>query len=253
MSHERSPEADLEALAAATERDLPTLAHTERTLRAARPDLSGDTAMKTRKPLFLTAAALVAVGATLLFPVPYSRTVGFDMEMRSPDGRVVVVRLPVKTADAAERRAKAVRKRGLEVVLVPRYERTWGTVYAMARDKVLRVDVTTDGKTDAEIEDEIRAQLAASGWKPGTVQVTRKDGETTVAIGADDGDGRAIQIVGTPEGGRLEVQAGDIDDRREPGMTDAQLREKILKQFRDRGMEAEVTVEGDRVQIRATR
>jgi len=43
----------------------------------------------------------------------------------------------------------------------------------------------------------------------------------------------------------------DIDDKREPGMTDEQLRRKILDQLEARGMDADVTVEGDHIGIRA--
>jgi hypothetical protein len=124
----------------------------------------------------------------------------------------------------------------------------------MAREKILRIDVDTDGKTDAQVEQEITDQLQAAGWTPVEVRVQRDGDGTTVQVGADDGDGRHIQIVRkAPDGTPVQVQAGDIDDTREPGMTDEQLREKILKQFEARGMQADVTVDGDRIEIRARR
>jgi hypothetical protein len=50
---------------------------------------------------------------------------------------------------------------------------------------------------------------------------------------------------------RIAMGAPDIDTAREPGMSDEQLREKIVRQLRAKGMDAEVTVLGDKVQIRA--
>ena len=36
-------------------------------------------------------------------------------------------------------------------------------------------------------------------------------------------------------------------------MTDAQLRDKILKQLKARGLDGDVTVEGNRIEVRAKR
>ncbi len=53
--------------------------------------------------------------------------------------------------------------------------------------------------------------------------------------------------------GAVEFELGGIDDAREPGMSDEQLREKIAAQMRGRGLEPEVRVESGRVEIRAHR
>jgi hypothetical protein len=115
--------------------------------------------------------------------------------------------------------------------------------------------VVLDGKTDTEVEDEIRAQLDRQGWAPEAVGVERSDGSTAVHLRAEDGAGRRLQLERRAPGApsRLQLEPMPIDDAREPGMSDEQLREKILKQIRERGFEGDVRVEGDHVQIRARR
>jgi hypothetical protein len=126
----------------------------------------------------------------------------------------------------------------------------------MVEDEILRVDVDTTGKTDAEVEAEVRKQLEAEGWNPTVVEVRRGDPSSTLVLGADDGQGRQVEVVSQSNGQgapRVEVQVDPIDDAREPGMTDDQLRDKILRQLHARGLDGEVVVDGDRVEIRATR
>jgi hypothetical protein len=244
---------DLKALAAETERALPSMERTTRALREARMARGGDfMSMIRRKPVVATALGVVALGIGLVVPVPYSRTVGYEMHVKGADGHSAVVQLPLVSAAQAERRAQALRQRGAEVSIAPRSERVWGPVYAMAAEKLFTVDVSTDGKTDAEVEAEIARQLEATGWRPSSVTFRRENGQATTEVGADDGAGRRIHLVRrTPDGERVEMRAGDIDDKREPGMTDEQLRQKILAQLKARGMDADVTVQGNRIEIRA--
>jgi hypothetical protein len=157
------------------------------------------------------------------------------------------------SADEASRRASALaEKAGSAATVLPHTERAWGSVYAMARDMLLRIDVSMEGKSDTAVEDEIRAQLAQQGWAPGDVQVQRGAGTSTVQVGASDGDGRQVRLVQTTEGVPAEhVSMGveAVDTKREPGMTDEQLKEKIVKQFAARGIDAVVTVEDGKVGI----
>jgi hypothetical protein len=248
---------DLKSLAEATRRALPTIDHTARALAQARAQRSGGNLMRTiRKPMLATAIGLAAVAAVLICPVPYSRT-AYDLKLSGAGGRTTVVHLPARTAAAqAERRADAFRRRGINVTVEPRRERVWGSVYAMAKDKILHIDVELD-RSDAQIEAQIQDQLAAAGWSAGTVEVEHKDGEATVKFGADDGAGRHIEVVGKRKGegagGNMQFTVGDIDETREPGMTDEQLRDKIVQQFKARGVDAQVKVDGKRIEIRAER
>jgi hypothetical protein len=277
---------DLAALADVTRRQLGTIDNTARALSQARARRTGGSLMRAiRKPILGTAVAIAAVAAVLVFPVPYTRTV-YDLELTGADGHVTVVRPPLRSAAQAERRAAAARRRGAHVAVQPRTERVWGNVYAMAKDKILQVDVELDGKTDAEIEAQVRDQLSAAGWTPSAVEVEQHDGGSTVRFGADDGAGRHIEALGQRSGddknGSMEFPLPDIT--REPGMTDAELRNKILRQLqesgadgqvifhkpepcktkaqvgdalirqlKERGLDAQVDVDGKRVEIRALR
>ncbi|MCU1282602.1 MAG: hypothetical protein JWM53_6148, partial [bacterium] len=128
-----------------------------------------------RKPLFATAAAAAVVVAVLVCPVPYTRTAGYELTVTSAKGRVAKVRVPAKSAAQAERRAAELRTHGATVTVAARTERVWGSVYAMAKDKLLDVHVDLDGRTDAQVADDIRAQLASGGWSADDVTVQRSD------------------------------------------------------------------------------
>lgn len=171
----------------------------------------------------------------------------------------LVARLPTRSRAEAERLAEAAvqgisARSGLraEAEVRPRLERAAGTVYAMAVERVIQIRVDMAGKTDRQVEDEIRAQLQAAGVPDPEVQVERRADETRVEIGAEQ-DGRQMHIVRRQQGGaaQLQMEIGDLDDHREPGMTDAQLKEKIERQLRARGLDPEVTVSGDRIEVRA--
>ena len=126
----------------------------------------------------------------------------------------------------------------------------------MAKDKLLDVHVDLDGKTDAQVADDIRAQLANGGWTADDVQVQRSADGSSVTIDAQDNNGRVMKVVRKASGGsekNLDFQVGGIDDEREPGMTDAQLRDKIVQQLKARGLDGDVTVDGDKIEIRASK
>jgi hypothetical protein len=77
-----------------------------------------------------------------------------------------------------------------------------------------------------------------------------------VQIEAKDGAGHQMKVVRKAQGGtekNMDFQLGGIDDEREPGMTDAQLRDKILKQLQARGLDGDVVVDGNRIEVRAKR
>jgi hypothetical protein len=257
MSTDSRIDADLKALAESSARGLPTTDDTARALMQARAQRTheGGIMKSLRKPVYVTAAGLAAVAAVLVFPVPYSRNAGYDLTVTGPAGRVATVHVKAKSAAQAEERAAMLRKRGTTVTVAPRTERVWGSVYAMAKEKLLHITVDFEGKTDAEVAADIRNQLEQAGWNAGDVQVTRGDGEARVEIGADDGNGRQMKIVRKTAGGTakpMQVTVGDIDDSREPGMTDAQLADKIRKQLQARGLDGDVKVEGGHIEIKAS-
>ena len=81
----------------------------------------------------------------------------------------------------------------------------------------------------------------------------RFDDGATVRIGGS-AEGRRVEVVERSAGeplDRIAVDVQPVDTTREPGMTDAQLKEKIERQFAARGMRAEATIEGDKITVRA--
>jgi hypothetical protein len=248
---------DLKALGARTSRRVPSLDDTTRALesalatRRARPEPR----RAMRRPVLAGAGALAAAALVLVVPVPYRHHTGWDAVVRSADGRTATVHLSARSADEAKRRATALaRTTGAnEVRIAERTELVWGSVYAMAQEKLFHVDVDMAGKTDDQVEAEIRAQLVQQGWTPDEVEVRRDANGSVVSLGANDGQ-HEIKMVRKQVGAgadRVDIQPEPIDDTREPGMTDEQLRQKILRQLEARGLKAEVTVNGDDIQIRA--
>lgn len=260
MKHDdadRRIESDLKALAATTARGLPTLETTARDVADARAPRSGGHLMSIIRsnPWATTAVAAAVLGAVLVCPVPYTSTLGYELTVTS-GGRVATLRVPVKSAAEAERRAAALRRPGTRVSVAPRTRRVWGSVYAMAKEKLLDVRVSLDGKSDAEVADDIRAQLAGGGWTAGDVQVQRSADGSTVEIEAQDANGRQMKVVRKASGGsekNMDFQLGGLDAEREPGMTDAELRDKILEQLEARGLQGEVTIGEHGITIRASK
>jgi hypothetical protein len=240
---------DLAALSEHTRRDLPSLSDTAAAL--------AEQAARHRERRVRSRRLLVASGSLAFFilllaaPVPRTDVVGYDLVLRRPDGKVTIVHLPRGTASQAQRRAASLRVRGTEVDVGARRERVWGSVFAMAREKVFRIDVDAESRSDAEVEEMIAAQLRAAGWTPSAVQVSRAGAGATVQLRADDGTGHHLEVTRRSQDGHVEIESLDIDDAPEPGMTDEQLRDKIAAQLRDRGLDAEVTVRDGRVLIRS--
>lgn len=173
----------------------------------------------------------------------------------------LVAKLPVRSSQQAEQLTQALlstlREQKLTVTadVAARKELTSGRVYAMALDKLIRIHVDTTGKTDTQVADEIRSQLESSGVHSPTVTFERKDGTSQMHIDADV-EGRQIKVMRHTKDDShptVEVEIGGIDDHRDPGMTDDQLRDKIKRQLEARGMTADVTVVGDKIEIRAHR
>lgn len=257
MGADEKLESDLQALARASERDLPGIDETARALAEARVERNGGFTMsKIRKPMLAGALTVAAVIAVLVFPVPYSRQRGFDVTITRSDGKSAQLHLPGRDRARAQARAAQLAHGGT-VTIAPHVERVWGSVYAMAEDKLFHVDIDLQGKSAGEIEGEIKSQLAAEGWSADDVQVQRSDEGTSVSISASGNGGggeRQIEVISKSEGAgpgaqHLEMQGLEIEHT--AGMTDAQLRQKILDQLKARGLEGEVTVENGEVRVKA--
>lgn len=243
------------------------------------------------RPRFATALFGCALTTgILLIPISYERTVGqtvtlhvagdgqvaggagqlarrarkelhaqsIQLRQTQPSELTLVAALPIRSSAQAEALAHAfVEKLRSEHVtataeVVARTVRTSGRVYAMALDKLISIRVETAGKSDAEVASEIRNQLESGGVHGADVTFERHGDEAQMQIQADV-DGRQMQVMRKTRGGpsELQVDIGGIDDTRDPGMTDDQLRDKIIRQLTARGLDPTVTVSGDHIEIRA--
>ena len=164
----------------------------------------------TRRPWLATAGLIVLIAAAMLVvPVSYDRTVGHDVALtltgvkdlsRARDiareleavlgvkhvtvqaaqdagasltfDAFVPVRSGVDPGARARAFAKELEQRGYAAAAVstPKRERVAGSVYAYAKDLVIQV--STDGKSAAQIEAEIRQRLADAGITNTSVSVT---------------------------------------------------------------------------------
>lgn len=171
---------------------------------------------------------------------------------------MLIATLPVRSAAQAQALASGlVEALGKEHVTATaevsaRTMLTSGRVYAMALDKLISIRVDTAGKSDAEVTTEIKSQLESSGIHGADVTFERHGDEAQMQIAADV-DGRQVQVMRQTKGGpsQIDVDIGGIDDTRDPGMTDDQLRDKIVRQLQARGLDPTVTVTGDHIEIRA--
>jgi len=269
------------------------------------------------------AAAAIAI-AVLVIPISYQRTTGHEVsiavtnagegQLRSIAGELkqalgvehVMVKanadpsattytfeasVPtsqrVDAAAVANAFAKELTARGFgaTATTTPIREQVSGNVYAYARDHVIRVE--TSGKSAAQIEAEIRQQLADAGLTQTQVSVTDiGDHERKVTVQAQHfsdkpgetepenvrleltkdgqplmpgtGDGVSVQVkkMRTPDGLslHLDVQSGTqqaaVDVAHADQMSDAALADAIKAQLAQKGItNVKVTVNGGEIQV----
>ena len=264
------------------------------------------------------AAALVAV--LLAVPLSYERTTGQHvsltltgtsdvsrvrriagelervlgvrhMAMRTTgaaDGAAFTLEVFVAGRSGADTRARAgalakeltARGYGAVATVTPRRERVSGSVYAYARDVVIRI--RTDGKSDEQIAAEISQRLAEAGIANAEVSVSRKDHEQEITIAAPRGsdanapggpcnidveltqdgrsprDGMLLQSLRRAPGGGPAFHMGLVDsdgrtatvDVPNPGaLSDSALAAEIMAQLRRAGFDLRVQVTNGKPEI----
>ncbi|WP_428262554.1 hypothetical protein [Haliangium sp.] len=244
------------------------------------------------RPRLLSALGVVVVAAALMVvPVSYQRTVGQRIDLQvsgpaladiglerltselgratratslrvrqSPDGGAALgIELRSVSPERAQLMASALVERlqarslTAQAAVNPLTETVSGSVYAMVLDHIIVIDVDTEGKTDEEVEDEIRAQLLADGVEDPVVSYQRGDDETVVRVEGEH-DGHAFQMVqrevGEERDDKVQMEIGWLDATRDEGMTDEELEAKILDQLEARGLSGEVEINGEEVRIR---
>lgn len=276
--------------------------------------------IRRRPWLATAGVATAAVLVLSVVPVSYTRTVGHDVSVKlanvndvasaagiaaelksmlkagsvavkaAEDGAGTTVTfeafVPASAGVNAGARAQAVAKeltaRGFAATAAtaPRRERVSGSVYAFARDLVIRVEM--EGKTAPQIEAEIRDQLAAAGVTNTVVSVKDEGDRREVMIRAEEhvppggepqhrnvnvqltkngqpagedgarvelrklkgADGVTLQLTVTADGRttNLEVQRADT-------MSDADLAARIRAALQNAGLDLDVEVENGQPRI----
>ena len=176
------------------------------------------TILRSRPKLSFALGTLALAAVLLVIPVPYSRTVGYELaidveagkdtaakverelarRLHSRDGQVVKrqggyrVSVPWRGASqtaasaTADAFVKSLAGRGItaRASVTPVTARVTGNVYAMARDKVLRLDIDEEASAD-EIADSVRQQLDEAGISA-SVDVQEGEGVSVVTVQTDD-------------------------------------------------------------------
>jgi len=174
------------------------------------------------RPWLVTAVGVTAVAVVLLtVPISYTRTIGYEARVTVSDPlpgpaaldkiahefaraldseettvhagvmsnrATVTARLPVTSRSNVEGVTRAfaaeLADRGLTVEseVVPLTERVTGDVYALAANQILEIRVNSEGKSDAQIAEEIRAQLAEAGIENAFVDVEVGDNQMRIEM-----------------------------------------------------------------------
>jgi len=146
-----------------------------------------------------------------------------------------------------------------QVTIEPWRVRESGSLLAQISARVFEVKVSSEGKTDAQVADEIRSQLAAQGMQMNSVSYTRDPvtGETRIQLegSASTPEGQAqVKIedvrMGTPPDGQVETQImlASPDKSLSEAEQIAQIKEQLARQ----GItNAEVSIKDGKIEVKA--
>ncbi len=249
-----------------------------------------------RRPWRATALAAAAIAVALLFiPIAYERHLGQEVSITLPGDlpeseirlladalraasgareiavdaggpagiTTVTARFPGRSLREANAVARAVERRaeamGLEVAFAvrPWVEEVTGNVYAQVSDRWREIRVETQGRSEAEIEKDVQAQLEQWGFANPQVSYRRSDGGSRLEMrAAGDGEEVIAHVERRGEGSGVEppveVALPDFSDLK--GWPPEKMQPEIERRLREHGIEAEVTVTEDgKVEIKAKR
>ena len=318
-------ERDLAQLRTVTSSDVPDIRTAVARARLERDaDTPWRKFMNSNRPWFVPAAVTAVLAlALLLVPVSYERTTGDRVTLelaKMPDPAALVtiaqqmksalhasgVRVEaagtsvsfvadvprssgVPAARAGAAFAAGLEKRGYQatVATAPIREKVTGSVYAFARDVVIKVDVAD--KSAAQIESEIRSQLENAGIPDARVSVSTGANQEKITMelpprtagsggsggapanvkvaltkNGEDLAGKGNRVLMTmekaPDGGRTlhltvgnEGQEQTFDIEHTEAMSDAQLEAAIGEKLRAAGLPGTIKVENGHVTIEPTR
>jgi hypothetical protein len=289
---------DFEALKTESGRNVPSIQETAQVfhrLPQAREGILMTTMRRFRtRPLWMTAGAVAAIAIALLFvPVSYQQTLGQSVTLTLPGnlspetadgiartlgetggveglsvmgGEQTVIQARVRGHSYAEVRgmAKAVsetlQQQGIAATaeVTPWTEAVSGNVYAFAAHSVIDIRVQVAGRSNFEIEQDIRSQLMNAGFLNPEVRFSQTGGEMQVDITGDKPDGEKFQaqlknkVAGGPgdEAGEMEILMLDTENLK--GLSDDEIKTEVERQLATRGItDAKVTVENGEIRVEA--
>lgn len=290
---------DLGALARMSRLDAPTLAETARRIaarEAERGKTMGERLAGIGPPAWGVAAAVAAIALVLLFvPVSFDRTIGHELQLRvegtqlagaDADGLAEVLHkqlgdapLAVRLGENAEVTGEFRGKSRAEVAAVasalvkelsakgltaryevaPITEQVSSNVYAYAASQFRDLTVSTAGRSDFEVENEIRAQLQGMGFLNPDVRFTRGDDGSELRFEAEDAQGHKVggearhEMKGGSPGQEPDLNILMIDPAELKGKSEAEMKAIVERRLRERGVhDATVTVENGKVKVEAT-
>ena len=128
-----------------------------------------------------------------------------------------------------------------------------GIVFAATQTSLFSIWVDTSGKSEHEVEDEVRGQLVDQGIENPEVEFDRQESGTKLDIQGNQ-NGKEIRLIHRTDGETsspvIHMEPPALDTEREPGMTDAQLEAKIRAQIEALGLTGDVAVHDDDVEVR---
>ena len=290
---------DLRALEAESRRGTPSIQETHQLLVRVSDSREGSWMSIVRqassRPWWVPVGAAAAIAVAMLFiPFSFSKTVGQDVsfelaadtdratideiaraltesmgagEVRVSLGQKVVISSHLSSRSESEVRAMTAALAGsleeegivTRAEVTPVTESISGTVYAFAANSFREIRVQLAGRSDLEIEQDLRSELQRIGFLNPEVEYSSEGGQTTVKFQAEQSGGGEIkaeyrqEIVdenGVPLDRDGELNLFMLDSSELQGKSDAECQRLVEEQLRARGItDAIVRVEDGRVHI----
>jgi len=222
----------------------------------------------------------------VLVPFSYNRTVGYNVAYTGLDSRYdlspemltevlrslgyeqarveltqngsyldySITGLPSRTAarEASVAFSSLTRYSG-EPVITPVIRNVSGSLYAQVRDKLIKIEIESKGKSDAEVKAEIEDKLRAQGFTDPDVTVTTKpDGMREIKVGIQDSSEtgmkeKQIEIICPEDQPVIKIEEPSLEisvDSKDK--TDEQIKEEIRQKLAAEGVQdADISVTTD--------
>ncbi len=167
-------------------------------------------------------------------------------------------RAEVETVAAALQKELAAKGLTARYEIAPWTERVSSNVYAYAAAQFRELNVSTAGRSEAEVESDIRSQLESMGFQNPNVSFSRTDNGSEMRVEAEDAEGNKIvaearhEVEGNHPAGEPDFNIMMLDPAELKGKSDAEIKAIVEQHLAERGIkDAQVTVEDGKVRVEA--